>query len=147
MPSITDRRNRQPRIVPGDGADAPLQAAAADDGRGDGVQFVAAAEGLRIGHALVADEQDSGQRGAHGADAIGQPFQPVGADAAQPGGLFVAAQGVQMPADDRVPQQHAQRDGQQQEQDGRNPDRGGQVAKLAIEDLDLRAAAADESRP
>ena len=83
----------------GDRAHAALQAAAADDRGGDGVQLVAAALIHRAATLSSADVKDAGDRGRHGTKAIGQPLDVLGADAAEPGGLLVAAQGVDVPAE------------------------------------------------
>src|SRR5207244_8590784 len=59
-------------------AHAALQAAAPDDRRGNGIEFIALAQSLGIGPALFADIEYSRDRRQQRADAIRQPFEPVG---------------------------------------------------------------------
>ena len=75
----------------------PCKAAPADHGRGDRVQLVTAPERLRDWRVPAFGRRKAFRRGGrHGTDAIGQPLQTVGANAAQSRGRFVAAQGIEV---------------------------------------------------
>ena len=93
----------------GDRADAALQAAAADDRRGNRVQLVAAGQIHRLGDAAIGHGKNAGDRRGHAAEAIGEPLHVVGANARKAGRLLVAAQGIDVPAEDRAAEDEPRR--------------------------------------